>query len=148
MDPTTPSPGERSQKYFHLHGFLRGSRAPLYEKGHELINLDSGGKCPPSRLADCSLRTRGFYGSLVNVNAYHQRGVAAGKNAATQLLDLEARARATLPKLRGRTAEAVTRALKADPKDVYRLLGGLAANDDSIGRTSAEEPAREHFFLR
>ena len=32
-------------------------------------------------------RAVGFYGSLVNVNAYHQPGVEAGKKAATRLID-------------------------------------------------------------
>jgi glucose-6-phosphate isomerase len=82
------------------------------------------------------------------VNAYHQPGVEAGKKAATRLLDLQERVRATLPKSPGQTAGELARALKADPEDLYHLLRHLAANDDSIGRTVAEEPSREQFFSR
>ena len=41
-------------------------------------------------------RTVGFYGSLVNINAYDQPGVEAGKKAATRLLELQKEVRAKL----------------------------------------------------
>ena len=34
-------------------------------------------------------RAVGFYASLVNINAYHQPGVEAGKKAATRVLELQ-----------------------------------------------------------
>jgi len=34
-------------------------------------------------------RAVGFYASLVNINAYHQPGVEAGKKAAQQIIELE-----------------------------------------------------------
>ena len=55
----------------YLHGFLRGTRAALYENGPRIDhNLDSRGKCPPSRLADCSLRTRGW---ILRLACEHER---------------------------------------------------------------------------
>ena len=48
----------------------------------------------------------------MNVNAYHQPGVEAGKKAATRLLELQARACKTLPKAPGETAGELARALK------------------------------------
>jgi hypothetical protein len=49
-------------------------------------------------------RAVGFYGSLVNINAYHQPGVEAGKKAATKLLQLQTQLRAQLSQT-ARTAE-------------------------------------------
>jgi glucose-6-phosphate isomerase len=31
----------------------------------------------------------GFYASLININAYHQPGVEAGKKAAANIIDLQ-----------------------------------------------------------
>ena len=36
-------------------------------------------------------RAVGFYASLVNINAYHQPGVEAGKKAATAVLELQSK---------------------------------------------------------
>ncbi|HEU0207454.1 MAG TPA: glucose-6-phosphate isomerase [Candidatus Udaeobacter sp.] len=134
----------------YLHGFLRGTRAALYEKGREsiTISIPEVNARQVGSLIALYERAVGFYGSLVNVNAYHQPGVEAGKKAATRLLELQTRARKTLPKSPGQTAGEVAQILKADPEDVYHVLRHLAANDDSIGRTAAKEPAREQFFSR
>ncbi len=54
-------------------------------------------------------RAVGFYASLVNINAYHQPGVEAGKKAAARILALQGKVRAALdaakgaPKTRGAT---------------------------------------------
>ena len=41
-------------------------------------------------------RAVGFYASLVNINAYHQPGVEAGKKAAATVLELQAKLVAAL----------------------------------------------------
>ena len=41
-------------------------------------------------------RAVGFYASIVNINAYHQPGVEAGKKAATRVLELQKRVRGKL----------------------------------------------------
>jgi glucose-6-phosphate isomerase len=65
----------------YLHGFLRGTRAALYEKGRESITITIPNADAFSIGALIALYERavGFYGSLVNINAYHQPGVEAGK---------------------------------------------------------------------
>ena len=73
-------------------------------------------------------RAVGFYGSLVNVNAYHQPGVEAGKKAATRILQLQPKVLGELSGS-GKTAEAIAQAIGADPEDVYHVLRHLAAND-------------------
>ena len=66
-------------------------------------------------------RAVGFYGSLVNINAYDQPGVEAGKKAAGKLLQLQKQVRARLS-AEGKTAEQIARSLDADPEDVFHLL--------------------------
>src|SRR5438034_8783044 len=75
----------------YLHGFLRGTRAALYEKERESITVSiaEANAFNIGALIALYERAVGFYGTLVNVNAYHQPGVEAGKKAATRLLQLQ-----------------------------------------------------------
>src|SRR4030095_15893559 len=70
-------------------------------------------------------RAVGFYGSLVNINAYDQPGVEAGKKAASKLLELQKQVREELSG-EGKTAEEIARSVDADPEDVFHLLRHLA----------------------
>ena len=81
-----------------LQGFLRGTRTALYEGGRDSITVSIPEVTPFSVGALIALYERavGFYGSLVNVNAYHQPGVEAGKKAAASVLKLLARTRGAL----------------------------------------------------
>jgi glucose-6-phosphate isomerase len=134
----------------YLHGFLRGTRAALYEKGREsiTISIPEVNAFQLGSLIALYERAVGFYGSLVNINAYHQPGVEAGKKAATKLLELQRQVRKALPNSPGQTAEEMARALGADPEDVYHVLRHLAANDSAVARVSGEQPSEEKFSLR
>jgi len=129
----------------YLQGFLRGTRAALYENGRDSITLSipQVDAFQVGALIALYERAVGFYGSLVNVNAYHQPGVEAGKKAATRILQLQPGVLAQLT-ASGRTAEAIAQAIAAEPEDVYHVLRHLAANDSSI-QASGEEPGCEKF---
>src|SRR5437867_5595541 len=75
----------------YLQGFLRGTRSALYESGRESITISilEMNTFNLGALIALYERAVGFYGSLVNINAYHQPGVEAGKKAATKLLHLQ-----------------------------------------------------------
>jgi len=132
----------------YLHGFLRGTRNALYENGRESITISIPDVDAASVGALIALYERavGFYGSLVNINAYHQPGVEAGKKAATKLLELQNRVRGQLSES-GKTAEELARAADADPEDVFHILSHLASNDPSVRMTKGEEPSDDKFFL-
>jgi glucose-6-phosphate isomerase len=72
-------------------------------------------------------RAVGLYASLININAYHQPGVEAGKKAAARVLDLQ---KAVLNALGEKPSTAAELALtvNADPETVQLLLEHLAAN--------------------
>jgi glucose-6-phosphate isomerase len=118
----------------YLQGFLRGTRAALYENAREsiTISIPEVNAFQVGALIALYERAVGFYGSLVNVNAYHQPGVEAGKKAATRVLQLQNRVLETLSPGAGKTAEEIARALEADPEDVFHILRHLAANDPAI----------------
>src|SRR5205823_12357224 len=82
----------------YLQGFLRGTRSALYDKSRESITLSISdvNEFNVGALIALYERAVGFYGSLVNINAYDQPGVEAGKKAAENLLELQKRVRAKL----------------------------------------------------
>jgi len=80
----------------------------------------------------------GLYASLVNINAYHQPGVEAGKKAAASVLELQRNVLATLkneaqPLALIALAEKVGAA--AEIETVYKILRHLAANQRGIKLT-------------
>ncbi len=91
-------------------------------------------------------RAVGFYGSLVNINAYEQPGVEAGKKAASKLLQLQKRVRAELSS-EGKTAQEIVRSIEADPEDVFHLLRHLASNDPRIHVAAGDEAMDDRFSL-
>lgn len=147
--PIEVEPGATSGDF--LQGFLRGTRAALAGSGRESLTLS----VPRvdafylGTLIAAFERAVSFYASLVNINAYHQPGVEAGKKAAAGFLDLLGRVRACLAAGRNvaRTADEIATALAADPEDVYHCLVHAAANDPGVARTAGSSPAADTFTL-
>ncbi len=137
-------PGVTSGDY--LQGFLRGTRAALYENDREsiTISIPEVSAFEVGALIALYERAVGFYGSLVNVNAYHQPGVEAGKKAATRLLELQGKVVQALRHKPAQTAEEIAGAVGANPEDVFHLLEHLAANGVAT-RERAGKPASARF---
>lgn len=77
----------------YLDGFWLGTRQALYENGRESITLTVP-RVDAYRIGVLIAlfeRAVGYYGYLVNINAYHQPGVEAGKKAATAILELQSK---------------------------------------------------------
>ena len=75
----------------YLFGFLYGTREALSEKGREsmTITVERIDAASVGALIALFERTVGLYASLVNINAYHQPGVEAGKKAAGRVIELQ-----------------------------------------------------------
>ena len=75
----------------YLSGFYQGTRTALFESGREsiTITLEELNASAVGRLIALFERAVGLYASLINVNAYHQPGVEAGKKAAGRVLDIQ-----------------------------------------------------------
>jgi glucose-6-phosphate isomerase len=134
----------------YLHGFVRGTRSALYESGRESItvSIPEVNAFNIGALIAMYERAVGFYASLVNINAYDQPGVEAGKKAATKLLQLQKQVREKLIAGGGKTAEEIARAIDADPEDVFHALRHLGSNDPHIRITAGDETVDEKFSLQ
>src|SRR6476646_8341669 len=133
----------------YLQGFLRGTRSALYESGREsiTISISEVNAFNLGALIGLYERAVGLYGSLININAYDQPGVEAGKKAATRLLQLQRQVIAKLIVGRGQTTEEIAHSIDADPEDVFHVLRHLASNDPQIRVAPGEEPSEDRFSL-
>ena len=131
----------------YLQGFLRGTRTALYEAGRENITISIPEVSARTIGALIALYDRavGFYGALVNINAYHQPGVEAGKKAAASVLAVLAATRGALKK-EAQTAVQIAASIGRDPEEVFHALTHLAANDASI-KNEGSAPAAQTFAL-
>src|SRR5437867_2027485 len=95
----------------YLHGFLRGTRSALYGSGRESITMSipEANAFNIGALIALYERAVGFYGSLVNINAYDQPGVEAGKMAATRLLERQKEVRLKITDGSGKMGGEVVR---------------------------------------
>jgi glucose-6-phosphate isomerase len=134
-----------------LQGFLRGTRQALSESDRESItvSLPRVDAFNLGALIALYERAVGFYGTIVNVNAYHQPGVEAGKKAAAAVIDLQGKVVAELSSHPGqpRTADDIATALSADPEEVYHVARHLAANRDTITTSTGSTPAADTFAV-
>jgi len=131
----------------YLQGFLRGTREALYENGrHSItISIDKVTAHSLGQLIALFERAVTFYASLVNVNAYHQPGVEAGKAAAVTFLDLLNQVRGHLTAEK-KTAQQLAEEINADPEAVYHSLVHLSSNGEATIAEGAN-PAEDTFNL-
>jgi glucose-6-phosphate isomerase len=139
-------PGITSGDY--LNGLLYGTRAALYENGRGSITITIPTVDARRLGALIALYERavGFYASLVNINAYHQPGVEAGKKAAGSRLALQRRVVEALAKeSESQDIATIARAAGADDQleAVYQILRHLEANDRGVTLTGPRERPQE-----
>ncbi len=130
-------PGVTSGDY--LQGFMLGTRDALSEKNRSSVTLTVADVSPRTvgMLIALYERVVGLYGFLINVNAYHQPGVEAGKKAATSVIDLRRKLGVALS-AQPQTAEALAKAAGGDPELAFKILEHLAAN--GIVKKEARSP--------
>ena len=118
----------------YLQGFYLGTRDALTEKNRESLTITVNDVSPRTvgMLIALYERATGLYASLVNINAYHQPGVEAGKKAAAVVIELKKKITTHLAENKtAQTAEQVAAALAADPEPTFKILKHLAANPGS-----------------
>ncbi len=144
--PLEVEPGVTSADY--LQGFLRGSRRALFENDREnmTLSLPHLDAFVLGAVIAAFERAVGFYASLVNINAYHQPGVEAGKKAAGEFLKVLASVKSGL-NATPRTAEEIGTALNLDPEDAFHSLAHLSANDALVKRSPGSSPAEDRYSL-
>lgn len=132
-DEVEVEPGFTSGDY--LHGFFLGTREALSGNNRESLTITVGKVDARTVGALIALfeRAVGFYATLVNINAYHQPGVEAGKKAAAAVLELQAKLEAALSD-EPKTASELAGGASVD--SAYHLLEHLARN----GRAKVHTP--------
>ncbi|KAF7141047.1 hypothetical protein RHSIM_Rhsim06G0073600 [Rhododendron simsii] len=142
----------------YLFGMLQGTRSALYSNDRESITVTVQEVTPRSVGAMIALYERavGIYASLVNINAYHQPGVEAGKKAAGEVLALQKRVLQVLNEASCKdpveplTLDEVAERCHA-PEDIemiYKIIAHMSANDRAlIAEGSCGSPRSIKVFL-
>jgi len=129
----------------YLSGFLLGTRQALVESGRASMTITVPAVTPETVGSLIALfeRTVGFYAAMIGINAYHQPGVEAGKQAARGVLDLQLALAGVLRENRSRwlTVEELARKAggESELETVFHILENLAANG-RYGVRSEEGP--------
>ncbi len=137
-------PGVTSGDY--LDSFYLGTRQALFEDGRESITITLPDVTPVTVGALIAVfeRAVGFYATLVNVNAYHQPGVEAGKKAATDLIVLEKKLMAFFKANPGKplTPAAIAQEMGCadEAETVFKLCEHLAANGRGVTQAGGQGP--------
>ena len=134
-----------------LQGFFLGTRDALYDNGRQSITITIREVTPEAvgQLVALFERAVGLYAYLVNINAYHQPGVEAGKKAATTVLDIEQKVIAHLGAQVGTklNAETIAQNLNLESKTelIFKLLNRLAVNPRGLF-VEAKNPVYKSLF--
>jgi glucose-6-phosphate isomerase len=137
--PLEVEPGITAGDY--LHGFLLGTREALTGAGRASMTLTVRRVDARTLGALIALfeRAVGLYASMLNLNAYHQPGVEAGKKAAGVVLELQKKLVAGLSTSARTAAQLAPEAAES----AFLILEHLAANGRA--RQQGDDPATAGF---
>ena len=132
-------PGVTSGDY--LDGLWQGTRAALLEKGRAsaTIAVDRLDERALGAIVGLFERTVAIYAELVDVNAFHQPGVEAGKKAAAKVLELQKKLVAALGSA-PQDVRTLAARVGADAADCWPVLQHLAANRPEVHALRGHEP--------
>ena len=130
----------------YLFGFYKGTQTALSDSGRKSLTITIPDVSPRSIGALIALYERavGLYASLININAYHQPGVEAGKKAAGNVLNMKNRILELLGSSNdylsiGGIAEKLE--LLGEEVHIYHILRHYAANHDLKVKGSMSDPS-------
>lgn len=124
----------------YLSGFFLGTRQALYENGRESITITVNKVSPFSigLLIALFERVVGFYASLIEINAYHQPGVEAGKKAAAAVIEIQQKLLAHFKKNPNKNYSCDNLAkeigLPEEAETIFKICKHLAANPKNNNR--------------
>jgi glucose-6-phosphate isomerase len=134
-DPDSIQPLNKEYPGDVLAGLLQGTRSALTEGGRQnlTISIERFDARALGALIALFERAVGLYGELVNINAYHQPGVEAGKKAAAEVLELQNRLESLLADGQERSLDGMAVALElASPEPLFWILRHLCHNHRGI----------------
>jgi glucose-6-phosphate isomerase len=127
-------PGVTSGDY--LNAFLQGTRNALHQNGREsmTITIETLDARSLGALIALYERAVGLYAALVNINAYHQPGVEAGKKMANAVIRLQGDVLGFLGRDPGTsfTIGEIAKAVGAEEntETIFKILEHASANSD------------------
>lgn len=134
-----------------LDGFYLGTRQALADGKRESITITVKEVSPFSvgMLIALFERAVGIYASFVNINAYHQPGVEAGKKAAANIIQLQLKVLALLAKKQqSLTAGEIAKEIGADEEieNVFKICEHLSSNlNHKIKKTIGDIPFKSQY---
>jgi len=134
-----------------LQGFMLGTREALYDSGRHSVTITVPEVTPfiVGALIALFERAVGLYAALVNINAYHQPGVQAGKLAADTIIQLKLKIMKFLAEQGAKafTADEIAKAVGApdQAEAIFKLCEHLAANPD---RGFLKDPGASPFVAK
>ena len=136
----------------YLNAFLHGTRSALFDEGRAsmTITVDRIDARSLGALVALFERAVGLYAELIDVNAYDQPGVEAGKKAAGAIIELQSKALAHVRASEGKeqTAEQIAQAIGESERveAVFHILEHAAANEDhAIERLPGPAPPEARY---
>ena len=142
----SPTVGEESTSGDYLQAFMLGTEKALgaQDKGSMTVTVPDVSAYSVGQLIALFERSVGLYAKMININAYHQPAVEAGKKAAGELIALKNRMLAFLGEHSGQwyTPEELEAAMgeKDMVENMFKLLLHQAANVDSGVKMERAEP--------
>lgn len=138
----------------YLHAFFLGTRRALTEKDRESITITIE-KIEPFTLGFLIAlfeRAVGLYASLVNINAYHQPAVEAGKKAAAKAINIHKKILYFLSREKGKgfTAQEIAQYIgeEGEIETVFKILMHLSSNlDHGVTRETTEDIFTARFYI-
>ena len=130
-DPSEIVEVENKRPGDYLSGFLQGTRSALTEGGRQnlTITFKSFDESSLGALIALFERAVSLYAELINVNAYNQPGVEAGKKAATNIINLQQEIEDLLDDGKQRTLNEINDSLSTDSTEsIYLILRKLSEN--------------------
>ena len=130
-----------------------GTREALHEKGRESITIivNQVDAFTVGALIALYERAVGFYATLVNINAYHQPGVEAGKKAAAGTLDIRRKVLAFLRAHPGKeftvSGIATELGLESHTEFIFKILENMSATQSKDVEKQSESSLDEHRYL-
>jgi len=143
----TPFTSEESELYVepqiqsgdYLQGFFQGTRRALAEKDRGSISIlvDKLDESSFAGLIAIYERAVGFYATLVNINAYHQPGVEAGKKASAEVIETQKKLLSVIDD-QAKTVSQLAKLTDSSPETVFLIMEHLVSK--GIQRVGQRRP--------
>ena len=116
----------------HLFGFYLGTKKALSDSSRNslTINIKELNTKSLAALIAVYERAVGYYASFLNINAYNQPGVEAGKKAAKEIIELKKKLMESELFKSGAKLDELSKELDADKIQLYELLNFLQINKE------------------